>query len=87
MVEGTRPVKKFSESDLRRATAVAPTRSFQRTEAKAYSSIRRVSEMMPAGNGPVSMFAFKVLAGQPRIQRRSMHCVFVRTRPKRRGRV
>jgi hypothetical protein len=35
---------------------------------------RRVSAVMPAGKGPVSMFAFKVLAGTPRMQRRSVHC-------------
>ena len=43
----------------------------------AYRSTSLVSEEMPAGNGPVSMFAFKVLAGTPRMQRRSMHCVRV----------
>ena len=46
-------------------------------EAGAYRSASLVSEEMPDGKGPVSMFAFKVLAGPPQMQRRSMRCVRV----------
>jgi hypothetical protein len=67
-VLGKRPAPKQLSHQL--VLAIGP-------EVGAYSSTSLVSEEMPAGKGPVSMFAFKVLAGTPRMQRRSMRCVRV----------